>query len=323
MNMKVKILPFLLGLLITACTADVGDEDGPGEDPEPGGKDTVVDQSWRYISKVWEYKPAPGQFINEGYSGVLIENPNPDYNEVLGNVSKTLVGKRNGLITLGGFGGHIVVGFDHPIKNTPGEYDFKVYGNAFWEQMLGIKDGGSCEPGVIMVSRDVNGNGEPDDEWYEIAGSAYGESDKDYEIVYKRTTVPGDVSWYDNRDGKGVIKHLPDFHSQNYYPSWVTADSLIFKGTKLPNTAVNEGERVGMEEYWVLYALKWGYADNYPNNEEGCKIKLDWAVDKEGKPVVLPEISFIRIYTGQNQQCGWTGETSTELGGIENLNPEK
>lgn len=317
--MKIGILLVLFGLLIAGCTADVGDDPGSN----PGGEDPTEDQSWRYIARVLEYKPAPGQFMNEGSSGVLIDNPDPGYDEVLANVSKALVGKCNGLISLGGFGGYIVVGFDHPIKNIPGEYDFKVYGNAFWDQLLNLKDGGSCEPGVIMVSRDVNGNGKPDDEWYEIAGSAYGESDKDYEIIYYRTAEPGDVRWRDNRDKNGVIKYLPDFHTQNYYPSWVAADSMVFRGTRLPDTAVNRGEEVGMEEHWVLYALGWGYADNRPNNEDGCKIKIDWAVDKEGKAVNLPEISFIRIYTGQNQQCGWVGETSTEIGGIENLNPEK
>ena len=31
------------------------------------------------------------------------------------------------------------------------------------------KLGGSAEPGIVFVSKDVNGNGEPDDEWYELA----------------------------------------------------------------------------------------------------------------------------------------------------------
>lgn len=316
MNILVKLLSFLFLFLAFACSDS--SDDGYTTDPEPDKKDTV---SWRYISKVWEYCPAPGQFINGGTSGVLHTNVNPTYEEVLQNVSKSLVGKTNGLITLGGFGGYIVVGFDHPIKNIPGEYDFKVYGNAFWDQTTNVSDGGSCEPGVIMVSQDVNGNGIPDDKWYEIKGSAYAESDTAYEIVYYKTTEPGDVPWKDNRNQNGHISYLPEFHAQNYFPSWVTADSLVFKGTKLPNVAKNEGE--GENEHWVLYALDWGYADNYPDNTDGCKIKIDWAIDKKGESADLSEISFIRIHTGPNQQCGWIGEISTELSGIENLNSKK
>ena len=71
----------------------------------------------------------------------------------------------------------------------------------------------------------------------------------------------------------------------------------------------------------MLYALDWGYVDNYPNELEQSNIKISWAVDKEGNPVDLPGIHFVRVYTGQNQKCGWLGETSTELGGMEDLHP--
>ena len=39
-----------------------------------------------------------------------------------------------------------------------------------------------------MVSVDVNGNGLPDDEWYELAGSEYQKPStiKNYEITYYR-----------------------------------------------------------------------------------------------------------------------------------------
>ena len=33
--------------------------------------------------------------------------------------------------------------------------------------------GGSSEPGIVLVSKDTNGNGLADDEWYELAGSEY------------------------------------------------------------------------------------------------------------------------------------------------------
>lgn len=42
-------------------------------------------------------------------------------------------------------------------------------------------------------------------------------------------------------------------------------------------------------------------------------------MDKNGNPVNLDHADFIRIQTGVLQQCGWTGETSTEIAGLVNL----
>ena len=58
---------------------------------------------------------------------------------------------------MGGFGGYIIFGFDHSVANNAGA-DLAIYGNPI---------GGSApwaEPGIVMVSQDVNGNGKPDDE---------------------------------------------------------------------------------------------------------------------------------------------------------------
>lgn len=78
-----------------------------------------------------------------------------------------------------------------------------------------------------------------------------------------------------------------------------------------------------MPEHWVGYCYAWGYADNHPNGEEQCKFKIDWAVDKNGNPVVLDGIDFVRIYTAVNQNSGWMGEISTELQAVEDLHFKK
>ena len=63
--------------------------------------------------------------------------------------------------------------------------------------------------------------------------------------------------------------------------------------------------------------------DNHPNEvEDKSSFKIDWAVDKYGNKVKLPGVDFIRVYTGVNQQCGWLGETSTELSRAEDLHVE-
>jgi len=44
---------------------------------------------------------------------------------------------------------------------------------------------------------------------------------------------------------------------------------------------------------------------------------------KNGNPVVLDGIDFVRIYTAVNQNSGWMGEISTELQAVEDLHFKK
>lgn len=269
-----------------------------------------------YINKVYEFVPAPGQFINTL----------PAYTEgdteasMLEKVNENLVGKAPGtMICLGAFGGYVTVGFDHSIVNVEGQKDFLVYGNAF---------AGSAEPGVIMVMQDENGNGLPDDTWYEIAGSEYGNKSTvfNYEITYYKPSAEDDaatiaidkyIRWTDNLGGEGFIPKNT-FHKQSYYPQWITAESYKLSGTLLPKNAVYN-ENTGQ---WTLPAFAYGYADNQPIANDNAKIDISWAVKADGTPANLESIDFIRIHTGENQVCGLLGETSTEVSGAEDLHPE-
>lgn len=284
-----------------------------------------------YITRVYEYRPAPGQFVNE-----LPEYSEGDTEESMRQKAEDCLAYNAGtLVTLGGYGGYIVVGFDHTIVNRPGEYDFKVLGNAFYSTGAAGGSGGSSEPGIVMVSADVNGNGIPDDAWYELAGSEYQKPStiKNYEITYYRpdeakTPVPGTdpsitdstyVRWTDNQGVTGYVSKVV-FHKQSYYPQWLSDETLTFEGTRLADNAVDES---GDGSYYVLYAYDWGYADNHPNDSEKSNFKIDWAVDAEGNPVHLQGIDFIKIYTGVNQFNGWLGECSTEVAGVTDLHIEE
>lgn len=284
-----------------------------------------------YITRVHEYRPAPGQFVNE-----LPEYSEGDTEESMRQKAEDCLAYNAGtMVTLGGYGGYIVVGFDHTIVNRPGEYDFKVLGNAFYSTGAAGGSGGSSEPGIVMVSADVNGNGIPDDAWYELAGSEYQKPStiKNYEITYYRpdeakTPVPGTdpsitdstyVRWTDNQGGEGYLSKLT-YHKQAYYPQWLSGETLSFRGTRLADNAVDES---GDGSYYVLYAYDWGYADNHPNDSEKSNFKIDWAVDTEGNPVHLQGIDFIKIYTGVNQFNGWLGECSTEVAGVTDLHIEE
>ncbi len=270
-----------------------------------------------HISKVIDYHPAPGQFTGE--KAYLPTGKTPEmvtYDEVLARISDMLVNS-SGTISLGGWGGYITLGFDQPIKNVSGSYDFKVYGNAYYNsQYVGI--GGNSEPGIVLVSQDVNANGIADDPWYELAGSEYHNSKtiRDYEITYyKPNPLNGDVMWRDNQGETSYIPRNSYHHQSSYYPLWENKDELTFRGSRLPDN----GEFISSN--YLLYAYAFGYADNHPNDSEYSNFNIDWAVDAAGNHVDLNEIHFIRIYSAVNQVNGWIGETSTEVSGVENLHP--
>ncbi len=276
-----------------------------------------------YISRVLEYRPGPGQFVNE-----LPQYEQGDTEETMRRkVEQNLSGTNDRLVTLGAYGGYIVFGFDHTVMNVNGAYDFSILGNAFYDLIEQDKRGGSCEPGIVKVAFDKNQNGIPDeDEWYELAGSEYykPETIKNYEITYYRASadkIPepdasGQITdqtyirWTDNQGETGYIEKN-EYHSQDYYPQWIAQDELTFRGTRLQD---NAQDLSGFGSYFVLYAYDWGYADNHPNDSVSLiSFDINWAVDKEGKPVYLPGIDFVKVYTAVNQTCGRIGETSTEI----------
>lgn len=287
---------------------------------------TVTKESKEYSSesvKVLDYIAAPGQFGN-----TLPAYKKGDTQEIMNEKTQSML-EEKGLVSLGAYGGYIVVAFDHTVINIPGKTDLKIGGNAFYANANpkpnAPKEGGSCEPGIVEVAYDRNGNGKPDDdEWYELAGSEYYKPTtlKNYEITYykpdekKIPTPDRSISatdttycrWTDNRGQSGYV-FKNSFHKQPYYPQWA-ADKITFKGTLLPNNAIDESHK---GTYWVLYAYPWGYVDNAPNNSDLSNMDIDWAVDKQGNKVHLPGIDFVKVYTGVQQYAGWLGDTSTEV----------
>ncbi len=275
-----------------------------------------------FISEVFDYVPAPGQFIH------LIPEVTDDMSreQVLEAAARQLVGdERPGMVSLGAFGGYIVFGFDHPIANVEGEYDFKIYGNAM--KSLGSGADTSAEPGIVMVSVDTNGNGVPDDEWFELRGSAHDNALADFTIRYSRpsqTETSENIAWTSNDpDSPSGIIALNDFHTQSYWPGWIEGDVIEFSGTRLPGNARNDNGT------WVLSPFDWGYADNRPDfvnvngnmepNPEAPGFNIDNAVDSDGNSVRLTAIDFVKVYTAVNQTCDFLGETSTEICGARDL----
>ena len=293
------------------------------------------DTSSAYITKVLEYMPAPGQFVNtmpEYEEGDTQDDMNRKALEAIGN-------NKRGMVSLGSYGGYIIVGFDHRIENRPGLRDFRILGNAFAGAST-ARSGGSYEPGIIQVALDEDQDGNADSGiWYEIAGSAHRDATQeswyetaqsagndmnfytDYEVIYHapKTEPAGNhetyIHWENNKGNQGyVAKNI--YHPQTYYPQWITERTLKFKGSRLPQNSIDES---GQGTYYVLYPFAFGYADNATNISDESAIDIDWAVDADGNRVSLPGVDLIRIYTGVHQQNGWIGECSTEIAGVEDL----
>ncbi|MCI2082252.1 MAG: PKD domain-containing protein [Bacteroidales bacterium] len=275
-------------------TVTVTVEDEPNEEGEEA------------CNEVFDFTPAPGQFINSGYDAATME-------EACAYAKERL--SQEAYVSLGAYGGYIVVGFDHSIKNDGG-YNIAVKGNSF---------DGSSEPGIVWVMQDENKDGFPNDTWYELKGSEYGKEGtiENYAVTYFRpsgNSMP--VQWSDNLGQSGEVEYLGAYHSQNsYYPEWIAADSLILTGTRLESKSYDKS---GNGTYWVNPAFDWGYADNYSPTDhlsDGNNVfRISDAVTADGKDAELNYVDFVKVQTGVNAQCGWIGEVSTEVCGIYDYN---
>ena len=272
------------------------------------------------VDKVFEYMPAPGHQVN-GYTvvGDFIHD-GASMQEACDSVMKHW--RKTWMVSLGGQGGYCVAGFKDKVANTNGDYEIAIKGNPYSYQ---------SEPGIIWVSMDKNGDGLPNDTWYELAGSEYGTENEtlDYAITYYKPTTPkSDIRWTDNQGGEGIIPYMDAWNKHDsYFQDWIPTEKdsegreyHTYYGSRLKDTHTYEN---GMS---MMYPFAWGYADNdgddYRRNPEinfnGALgyFKISNAVTHDGKPANLPHINFIKIQTGQT---GWTpnlGEISTEVYGI-------
>ncbi len=265
-------------------------------------------------NKVYEFLPAPGQFVNEYYTATTMEEACAYAEERMAQTQ---------YVSLGGFGGYIVVGFDHSVDND-GDYNLAITGNAF---------DGSSEPGIVWVMQDENGDGLPNDTWYELKGSEYGKAEtcQDYAVTYYRPEAPAmAIPWTDNKGGSGEIDYLGSFHRQDYYyPEWVEEDSYTLRGTCLK---ARNYDASGNGTYWVNPAYDWGYADNFSSKDRltdddnynaapaDNHFRISDAVTFDGKPADLRYIDFVKVQVGVNAQSGWLGEVSTEVFDVKDFN---
>jgi hypothetical protein len=244
------------------------------------------------------------------------------------------------VVTLGGFGGSITLGFDHSIwanAHNPLGMDFIVYGNGFYPG--GDPNRRWAECGVVEVSRDDNHNGLADDAWYLIPGSHLHVPPAGPPLL--RTTVTWDAATLN-----------PAWVPAGRSGQWTASGYLLPASTFGSNPLLINGS--GNETEAV-----WGYADLAPTlllgdttatgvvddpgadparfytmpddpmtvgvtpgSGGGSAMAIRWAVDPAtGAPANLDRIDFVRITTGVNGSTQLLGEVSTEVSAVADVRP--
>lgn len=275
----------------------------------------------RYPVAVTEYRPAPGQHINADYWG----SP---------SAAASLTGN-SGHISLGAFGGSVTVQFSPAIQNNPmNEYgvDFVILGNPQTDW---------CEGGAVQVMYDANANGLPDDKWYQLASSQhFFSSARQSAYTYNNSfSAVFPVTWQNTEGQSGAVNNVTGktnefYPQQDSFPS-IPADGAVYTGWEYqPKVRIATGSVKSLNPAF-------GIADNHPIDRyaplnspdnpytpalEGCggdSFDISWAVDEEGKYVLLDSVHFVRIYNAYQAMGGWLGELSPEITSIYALNPVK
>lgn len=285
--------------------------------------DTAVDST--YATKMIDFLPAPGQFVGEGFA-----KPGTTY----------CVGQNGTMASLGGFGGYVILEFAKPIVNDPHNpygVDFTIHGNSFAASIQGVW----TEPGAVMVMKDENHNGLPDDTWYELAGSDYylSTTKKNLSMTYYNPYYNGrHTMYYHCSDGTVGAMRTNQFHNHSYFPGDYAFsspnnhyDSITYSGNLIKG-CIDLSTPSYIENY---RAQLFGYCDNkgaiqgevhnpYTTTmaKGGDGFDLDWAVDKDGNYVALDTVQWVKIYTSLNQDGGWLGELSTEVNWAQRVTPD-
>jgi hypothetical protein len=257
-----------------------------------------------YITNVFEYIYGPGQ-----HASLIPSNAKGE-----SFIGEPWTGSKS-FTYLGGWGGYIVAGFDHSVTNAEGA-DFCIY----------TQPGAASEPGIVFVMEDKNGDGKPNDTWYEIKGSEYNNSEtiNNYEVTYFKPQGNGNVKWSDNKGNNGEL--IPDFESGTWWWSgYGDKSSIKFSGVRLPNSYLNSSTQSGTE-YWILRTGLYtsGYAECYNNSDYNSKLKANFldisnAVGGSGTLANLTKIDFIKVQSGVFQIAGWLNEVSTEISGAADI----
>jgi hypothetical protein len=291
------------------------------------------------------YAPAPGQFANNS----SFNSPASAVGAPTGGGTLTaLAPELQKSVTLGGFGGSIVLRFEPAVSDDPCNpfgLDAIVFGNAFW--VSNNPNRRFAEAGIIEISRDDNANGLADDAWYVIPGSHISNAPP--------SVVPAqqiESQTWDNNAGTSTPPANLLWHPLGAPASYVTSTfglPALFDVSVLQNPSGTSATREGVWGYADLsptLLLGDTNADNIidapsltpgefytnpdnpfevgitPGSGGGDAFDIAWAVNRAtGAPARLTKFHFLRISSGVNFIAGSLGENSTEVGGTADVRP--
>ena len=200
--------------------------------------------------------------------------------------------------SLGSAGGYEVWTVEH-------RSSYKISGNAFsaWH-----------EAGVVWMQEDRNGNGLPDEMWYELRGCDDDDANwkgyitRRYALTYFKGPGHGTVNEYDQlirlvfwADSRGRTGRIPGGFPDVYWG--VTGDRVTYTCTLLRDTGI-----IATSDYRNILFSGTGYVDAI-----GDTFYINNAMRADGSPVTLSSVKFIKVQTGIFHYGGVFGDVSTEI----------
>ncbi len=274
---------------------------------------------------VVDFAPAPGQFVQNA----LFNDPYRALGPPVGG--GTSAADNTSVVSLGGFGGQIVLGFDHTVMDdraNPWGVDAIVFGNAFWTTSNGSSHW--AEAAVIEISRDADLNGLADDVWYLIPGSHLTDPANQVEIAtwdeyFADPTYPPDNAlwllpeWTDQWTTQGFRLPAAIFDVlvlENPQGPGATLEGVYGYADYNPTLVLPVDPPQSAEAFYTVPddPLTVGIT---PGSGGGDGFDIAWAVDPvTNQPAGLDGFDFIRITTGVNLIQGATGEISAEIDAV-------
>ncbi|MCB9847600.1 MAG: hypothetical protein H6814_04225 [Phycisphaeraceae bacterium] len=290
--------------------------------------------SSEFATEVIDYTPAPGFYINDS----LFNDPAMALGPPVGGATDDPTNTNAKIVSLGGFGGSITLGFDHMVLDHPANpfgMDAIVFSNAFWAGTDPTQRW--AEAAHIEISLDANSNGIADDTWYLIQGSS---------LPAPASGVWREQDWDDDPQTMTPPDVIDDYPDPMIYPnigSMYTTGAYELPSEFAAVVLVNPNGSGATQE------AHWGYADlsptlAKPSSEStgsfytrpddpmtvgitpgsggGDAFDIAWAIDPvTGNPAQLAGFHFIRITTAVQFETQQFYEISAEIGGVADVRP--
>jgi len=298
----------------------------------------VGEEGSPFAVRVLVFAPAPGQFVNH-----------PDFNVPERALGPPLGGgtsapNNTSVVSLGGFGGYIVLGYDHTVVDDPLNpfgMDAIIFGNAYW--VGGNPNRHWAECAMIEISLDENENGLADDPWYLIPGTHIIDPPSQFVIVQWDDDIkdgyypPDDESW------------IPAGNSGTWQTEAFALPTAVFGAAVVTNpTAKGNSEGIyGYGDYSPTLVLGDLDGDDivddttitpqqfYTTPDDplavgmtvgsggGDAFDIAWAIDPiTGDAAELYGFDFIRLTSAVDSVSPILGEKSAEIDAVADVAPD-